>query len=661
MKKLLTAIALSLLAANLAVRAAATPAVIPQPQKMEVKDGALSLSSTTAIHADKADKSAAEFLAARLRAATGFAFKVDDNTSAKSGIVLLTAKTADVSLGADGYTLSVTKDQAVVTAATDAGLFYGCQTLLQLLPPEIFSSNKVSGVKWEVPCVAITDSARFGWRGFMLDVSRHFFSKQEVKRLLDVMALHKLNTFHWHLVDDAGWRIEIKKYPKLTSVGAWRDGVGFGLSKDSTTAYGPDGRYGGFYTQDDIREIVAYAAKLHITIIPEIEMPGHSCAALVAYPEFGTGPGPFKMQMGGGVNLGIYSPAKPEAFEFLQNVLLEVFELFPSKYIHIGGDEVPKEPWKNDAACQALMKREGLKNEHELQSWFIRRMEKFVNARGKTLMGWSEIREGGIAPTAVLMDWIGGGREAANEGHDVVMTPNSHCYLDYGQSRSGEPRFMGAVLPLEKVYSFEPIPGGLAPDKQQHILGVQGNIWTEYISNIRHVEYMAFPRELALAEVAWSPKAARNYDDFLRRLQVGEKRLDALGVNYRKSALGDGSPAGIRVGGWQPSQITTQLATMDWDVTKNVTDAGKVTVNFEYTEGAHGIDIAWAALLEDGKEISRDTHEGFTGGQPRKPAYTLDAPALKPGAKYTLRAQIAGSAGSDSHGNVFWHLKPAAK
>jgi hexosaminidase len=397
----------------------------------------------------------------------------------------------------------------------------------------------------------------------MLDVSRHFYTRQEVEKILDVMALHKLNTFHWHLVDDPGWRIEIKKYPKLTSIGAWRAGVGFGLAANSTTAYSTDvlytprqrgnfvnahgyvskRRYGGFYTQKDIREVVACAQKLHITVVPEIEMPGHSMAALTAYPELGSGPEPFKIPLSGAVPRGIYSPAKPAAFDFLQNVLTEVFGLFPGKYIHIGGDEVPKGSWLNDPACQALMEREGLKSKEELQSWFTRRMEKFINARGKTLIGWSEIRQGGLAQNAVVMDWIGGGREAASEGHDVVMSPTTHCYFDGPQSRDkkAEPRASGGFVPLRKVYSFEPVPSGLAPEFAGHILGAQGNLWTEMVPNLKHAEYMIFPRSFAIAEVTWSPKETRDYDDFLRRLKTDERRLDQLGVNYRNSALGDGT------------------------------------------------------------------------------------------------------------------------
>ena len=531
--------------------AAGEPAVIPQPQNLTRLDGSFTLARDTRIYTDPASLDTGNFLAARLRQSTGWRFRVSGKTTPAleagiTGGIFLTTNAANGALGAEGYELVVTTNAVVIRAPTQAGLFYGVQTLLQLLPPEIFSTNVVTDFAWPVPGVNITDAPRFPWRGLMLDVSRHFFTKLEVEKLLDVMALHKLNRFHWHLVDDNGWRIEIKKYPRLTSIGAWRDGVGFGLASNSATAYGPDGRYGGFYSQADIREVVAYAQKLHITVVPEIEMPGHSLAALAAYPELGSGRGPFVVPLQGGVNAGIYSPAKAATFEFLQNVLAEVFELFPSPYVHIGGDEVPKEPWQNDAACQALMQREGLKTEAELQGWFTRRLEQFISAHGKTPVGWSEILQGGPAQNAVVMDWIGGGREAASQGHDVVMTPTANCYFDYYQSRdqSAEPRAIGGFLPLQTVYALEPVPAGLSPEFQKHILGAQGNLWTEYIPNLRHLEYMAIPRLSALAEVTWSPKTARNFADFKRRLRTDERRLDQLGVNYRDFALGDGTGTG---------------------------------------------------------------------------------------------------------------------
>jgi hexosaminidase len=369
----------------------------------------------------------------------------------------------------------------------------------------------------------------------MLDVSRHFFTKPEVEHLLDEMAMHKLNTFHWHLVDDQGWRIEIKKYPKLTQIGAWRPAIGFGLDPKASTAYGPNGRYGGFYTQDDIREVVKYAAARHITIVPEIEMPGHSSAALSAYPQFSCTGGPFEPPLVGGVFDGIYCVGNDDAFKFVEEVLTEVFQLFPGKYIHIGGDEVPTTNWVNCAKCQARMKVEDLHQPGELEGYFIRRIEKFVNKNGRTLIGWSEIRTGGLAPNAAIMDWVGGAVEAAGAGHDVVMSPLADCYFDHYQStnHATEPHAIGGYLPLQQVYEFEPVPRQIAPGDQAHILGAQANVWTEYMPNFRHVEYMIFPRACALAELDWSPATKRNFQDFEQRMQVHYARLDKLGINYR--------------------------------------------------------------------------------------------------------------------------------
>ncbi|HEX4349307.1 MAG TPA: family 20 glycosylhydrolase, partial [Verrucomicrobiae bacterium] len=364
--------------------------------------------------------------------------------------------------------------------------------------------------------------------------------------VLDLMALHKLNTFHWHLVDDQGWRIEIKKYPLLTQVGSWRKQSDIERPITATNAhpawaepaaskFGPDGRYGGFYTQDEIRAVVAYAAARHIKIVPEIEMPGHSMAALTAYPQFSCFGGPYTTDNDLRLHTGIYDPSKEATFQFIEGVLTEVFQLFPDKYVHIGGDEVQKRYWHRSADCQALMKREGLKNEEELQSWFIKRIEKFVNAHGKTMIGWSEILQGGLATNAVVMDWIGGGQEAASAGHDVVMTPEAFCYLDHYQSTNHamEPRAIGGYTPLQKIYLFDPIPTNLATQFQSHVLGAQGNLWVEYVASLPHVEYMIFPRMTALAEVDWSAKDSRNWNDFVSRLKVHEKRLDELDVNYR--------------------------------------------------------------------------------------------------------------------------------
>jgi|CZKM01.1.fsa_nt_gi hexosaminidase len=531
---------LSLMAAS--AFAGNTPALIPLPQKMECSEGAFQLQPKTRILTDAAARDTGKYLAERLGKATGYSLKISRSTKAQpaQGAILLTTKDAKPELGAEGYELTVTADSVVVRAVKPAGLFYGVQSLLQLLPPEVFAAQPVAGVDWKIPCVQIEDQPRFKWRGFMLDVARHFFTKAEVKQLLDVLALHKINMLHMHLVDDQGWRIEIKKYPRLTQVGAWREDAGFGLDPKLSTAYGPDGRYGGYYTQKDIREIVAYASGKHITIVPEIEMPGHSCAALSAYPELSCTGGPYTPNAKGGIFAGVYCAGKDETFVFLQNVLAEVRQLFPGQYIHIGGDEVPKDNWKKCPRCQARMKQERLKTEHELQSYFIRRIEKYINAQGRNLIGWSEIREGGLAQNAVVMDWIGGAVEAAGAGHDVVMSPTKFCYLDYYQStnHATEPKAIGNYLPLSKVYSFEPLPEKLDPQYQSHILGGQCNLWTEYVPNFKHLQFMAFPRLCALAEVTWSPKASRNWDDFTKRLQTQFQRFDQLGVNYRKGTPG---------------------------------------------------------------------------------------------------------------------------
>ncbi|HUC84232.1 MAG TPA: beta-N-acetylhexosaminidase, partial [Candidatus Acidoferrales bacterium] len=427
-----TMLAATVLVASCAwVTAAEVTCIIPAPVKAEAQDGQFQLTGGTRILADKPFKNEARLLAARLRAATGYPIKLKSSAKpAGADDIVLTAQNASADTGAEGYALSVSTNCVVIRATTPAGIFYGTQSLLQLLPPEIFSTNPVTGVDWRIPGVQIEDQPRFVWRGFMLDVSRHFFTKAEVEQVLDLMALYKLNTFHWHLVDDQGWRIQIKKYPKLTTEGAWRADIGFGLDPKSATAYDQHGRYGGFYTQRDIREVVAYAAARHITVVPEIEMPGHSSAALTAYPQFACPNSSIRMPTKGGVFTGVYCAGNDATFEFLGNILGEVAALFPGKYIHIGGDEVNKSNWRHCDLCQARIKAENLKDEAELQSWFIRRVEKIVNAHGKVLVGWSEIREGGLAPSATLMDWIGGGAESAASGHDVVMTPTAYCYFD---------------------------------------------------------------------------------------------------------------------------------------------------------------------------------------------------------------------------------------
>lgn len=649
MKSLLLAVAAALAFPFVLTASSPPPALIPAPKKLQISEGTFRLSKRFTIVSDSACKPAAEMLAARLRVSTGYPVSVQIGNNEKSSkeVLVITTDRAKKELGREGYTLEATPRQVIIRANEPAGAFYGAQTFLQLLPAEVYGKSLANKVRWQIPCVQIEDSPRFQWRGVMLDVARHFFTKEEVKAMLDTLAAHKGNSFHWHLVDDHGWRIQINKYPKLTEVGAWRSGVGFGLDPKDTTAYGKDGRYGGFYTQEDIKEVIAYARERHINIVPEIEMPGHAIALLAAYPQYSCSGQPYSTDVPAGVHAGVFCAGKEETFAFLEDILGEVIDLFPSKYIHIGGDEVPKDNWKKCEKCQARMKAEGLKDEHELQSYFVRRIEKFLSSRQRNLVGWSEIREGGLAQNAAVMDWIGGATQAASAGHDVIMSPTRFCYLDYYQSgvQALEPKAIGGYLPLEKVYSFEPIPADLPAQSHKHILGAQGNIWTEYIPSFKQVEYMAFPRLAALLEIGWSPKESRSYSDFQKRLETQYHRYEQMGVNHRRDSK-------TRVGTWEPAKVSTTPTVLEWDVTHAMNGIRKAGANFAYTKGAHGVRIQWAALVADGKEVSRDAHAGFAGAAPSKPGFLLEMPSNLKAKRLVLRAQLAGDGGTDSNGEV---------
>ncbi len=398
------------------------------------------------------------------------------------------------------------------------------------MPAEIEKNIGFSKPVIPLPRCKITDYPRYSYRGLHLDVCRHMFPVGFIKKYIDLMAMHKMNSFHWHLTEDQGWRIEIKKYPLLTSVGAWRKSspVGRNEGQDSIP-------YGGFYTQDEVRDIVEYARKRFITVIPEIELPGHAQAALASYPHLSCTGGPFEVWTWWGVSENIYCAGNEQVFEFLEGVLTEVMHLFPSPYIHIGGDEAPKTRWKACPKCQRRIRSEKLADEHQLQSYFVTRIEKFLNSQGRNIIGWDEILEGGLAPNATVMSWRGtqGGIETARLKHPVIMTPGSPCYFDHYQADpSLEPLAICCFNPLEKVYAFEPTPQELTPEEATYIIGAQGNLWTEYIKTPEHAEYMAYPRAIALAEVVWSPKDKRNYDDFLIRLESHKLRLDYRGVNY---------------------------------------------------------------------------------------------------------------------------------
>lgn len=513
--------------------------LIPQVQKMTLGESSFTFKKSTKLVVENVDQQViASQFAQLIEKSAGWKLQVVVGGNEGSNQVYF--KTEQM-MGPEAYSLEVQKNRIEIKAAKPAGFFYATQTLRQLLPTEIESIQIQNSMEWLVPVISISDNPGFKWRGFMLDVSRHFFPKEDVLRMIDNLALHKINTLHLHLVDDQGWRIEIKKYPKLTEVGGWRvDREDKPWNSRPKQEAGEKATYGGFYTQEDIKEMVAYAQSRFITIVPEIELPAHVTSALAAYPQYSCTGGPFTVLPGGVWPItDIYCAGKDSTFLFLEDILTEVIDLFPSKYIHIGGDEATKTEWEKCPDCKKRIKAEGLKSVEELQSYFIKRIEKFVNAKGRILLGWDEILEGGLPEEATVMSWCGnaGGIEAANLGHDVVMTPNSHCYFDYYQGpMDQEPLAIGGSLPLSKVYSFNPVPEELSAEAAKHILGGQANLWTEYIPNLKHAEYMAFPRIAALSEVLWSPKEVRNWDDFSRRIQLFMKRYDQLGINYSKSA-----------------------------------------------------------------------------------------------------------------------------
>jgi len=497
------------------------------------------LTPGTVIVTDRATRDIGYQLADCLAPATGYHLPVRA-AGGSAPTISLRLDSSLARLGDEGYLLSVTSRQITIRARRPAGAFYAIETLRQLLPPDIFRTAPPVGVTWTVPGVQIEDKPRFPWRGALLDVARHFMPKEFVKKYIDLIALYKLNRLHMHLTDDQGWRIEIKKYPLLTSVGGWRRQTLVGRQNNDSTKWIYDARrHGGFYTQDDIREIVAYANTRFVTVVPEIEMPGHAQAAIAAYPWLGNTGQQLEVLQHWGVNAHILNPSD-SAIHFMQDVLAEVLALFPSHYIHIGGDEAIKNEWQTSPVAQARIRQLGVHNENELQSWLTAQMSQWLAARGRALVGWDEILEGGmegLAPNAVVMSWRGieGGIAAAQAGHDVVMTPTSNTYFDYYQSADtlAEPLAIGGLLPLDSVYVYEPIPPALDSVQARHVLGTQGQIWTEYDATPKDVEYQVFPRLVALAEVAWTSRDQKNVGDFHARLERHLERLGVLDVNYR--------------------------------------------------------------------------------------------------------------------------------
>lgn len=493
-------------------------ALVPQPRSLQRAAGVFAFTSKTRILFAAGLQVAAQRCANLLRAATGLPLPLTQDETARDCLRLTRAPDTDV----EGYRLRVTPESIRLQAADDPGLWYGAQTLRQLIAEDRERT---------IPCLSIEDAPRYRWRGLHLDVGRHLYSPDFLRKTIDLMALHKLNRFHWHLTDDQGWRIEIKGWPRLTEVGAWR--AESPLPADRATLDGQP--YGGFYTQDEARALVDYARERHITILPEIEMPGHAQAALASYPQLGCRGADYAVRTRWGISDEVFCAGNDAVFDFLESVLSEVMALFPGEYLHVGGDECPKTRWASCPKCQARMRQEGLRNEEELQSWFIRRIERFLRRNGRRLVGWDEILEGGLAPGATVMSWRGaqGGIAAASAGHDVVMSPNTHCYLDYYQREDSaqEPPAIGGHLPLERVYEFDPA-AGIAMQHHGRVLGGQGNVWTEYLPTTDLVEYMTWPRAAALAETLWTAPRPRDFADFERRLRGHLPRLQRLKVNY---------------------------------------------------------------------------------------------------------------------------------
>ena len=522
--------------------------LIPQPVSIKAGNGFFSLKNTSVIELNGSNedvKRVAGFLSKKITAATGFTTPVKTTASFSDNGAIQMGLVQDVSIQKEGYKIEVSPKRVSIVAKDAAGLFYGMQTLLQLMPKEINSKTKITNQDWKIPSVSITDHPRFGWRGLMFDVTRHFFTKQEVKNFIDDMVQYKYNLLHLHLTDDEGWRIEIKSLPQLTAVGAWRakrEG-----QWGNTTAAKPDEpkTYGGFYTHDDLREIIKYAQDRFVNILPEIDVPGHSMAAVTAYPELSCTPGKYQVRVGektmnwhdkgfDAIVDNTLCPANENVYDFLEKVVTEVAGVFPFEYIHMGGDECAKNFWEKSAAVKALMQKENLKDMHEVQSYFVKRVEKIVQSKGKKMIGWDEILEGGLAPNAAVMSWRGleGGIEAAKMNHPVVMSPTSFAYLDYMQGEPLAEVHVYAALRLNQAYKFDPLPEGV---NSKFILGGQANLWTEQIPNFRTVQYMLWPRALAIAESVWSPKENKNWNSFIKKVEAHFERMDVQQMRYSKS------------------------------------------------------------------------------------------------------------------------------
>lgn len=630
------------------------PAMIPRPQKMEVGNGTFKIDRAITINADKGFAKEAKFLAKTLQQTAN----VRTSFNKKGAIDFI--KVPLTKMKKEAYSLNISPKKIIIKASSKSGAFYAIQTIIQMLPAEMSAGGKVV-LPLELPVVKISDAPRFAWRAFMLDEARHFKGEKEVKKLLDQMAQLKMNVFHWHLTDDQGWRIEIKKYPKLTTIGSKRTDTQRGGWGSAQRAGEP---HEGFYTQKQIRDIVKYATDRHITIVPEIGMPGHASAAVAAYPELGTARHKIEVPVVFGKMYDTYNAADEKVYKILSEILDEVCDLFPSKVIHVGGDEVRFDQWKQSEEVKAMMKREGLKTMADVQIYFTNRMSKIIEKKGRRMMGWNEIMgddlhgflKGGqtgsaatLSKDAVIHFWKGSAdlaTKAIKKGHDVINSWHSYTYLDYGYGS----------ISLGKAYNFDPIIPGLEPQYHSAIKGFGCQMWGEWIPTVERMEYQVYPRIAAYAEVGWTNLDRKNWPAFKKSMVKQEKKWDLLGIKYAKGLVNTVTAQDffnhVKIGEWNSGKVTNSFKSVEWSLGDRVKKAGKIEVAMIYTKGAQAIDIQSVALCENGKEIAKDTHSGFSGGSLKNITYELELKKFNPNAKYTVKAVIKGSGGTDSHGEV---------
>lgn len=636
------------------------PQIIPQPTSIQMGKGSFTLGPSTVIVYYTANvdmQKTVLYLAEKLRTGTGLPLKIVDATTdmPKKDYIFLNY-IRDEQLDMEGYNLEVKPDRVYLEANNDPGFFYAVQTLLQLLPADVYKTTPAHTGPWTIPSVTIVDSPRYTWRGMMLDASRHFMPKEFVKRFIDYLAMHKMNTFHWHLTDDQGWRVEIKKYPQLTATSAWRvDHEDIHWNSRPAQQPGEEARYGGFYTQDDIREVVKYAEDRYITVIPEIELPGHATAVLAAFPNLSCTGGPFTVIAGGLWPIkDILCAGNDTVFTFLEDVFKEVVPLFPSAIIHIGGDEANKAEWQRCPKCQARIKAEGLKDEAELQSFFIKRVEAMLTRMGKRVIGWDEIIEGGLPPRAAVMSWRGteGGIHAARTGHDVVMTPTSNCYIDYYQGvPQYEPLGIGGYLPLEQVYSTEPTPDVLTKDEAKHILGVQGNLWSEYLHDGPQVEYMAFPRIAAIAEAGWTAKNLRSWPSFLQRLGTQCERYENLRINLSRTIHTVIIADSFDVAAWRHIvRLSTQVGQGDIRYTLDGTEPGPKSPIYAKPLSITATTVVTAAAFKDARPLGIVTSDSIHVSPFKNVVVTAEPAPAADGARVTALV--------DGHRAAYWTDDP---